>query len=107
MPFSALKNDYKELILAPYYISCFLPGSSAFPSFKKLLLERKKKFWLYQRGSWAGAQGLELKGYLLGVWLDHDVTIDENGTNDGKREEWMGEDMYGDPSDRMERREEE
>ena len=44
---------------------------------------------------------------LLGVWLDHDVTIDENGTNDGKREEWMGEDMYGDPSDRMERREEE
>ena len=45
--------------------------------------------------------------YLLGVWLDHDVTIDENGTNDGKREEWMGEDMYGDPSDRMERRQEE
>ena len=44
---------------------------------------------------------------LLGVWLDHDVTIDENGTNDGKREKWMGEDMYGDPSDRMEWREEE
>ena len=43
---------------------------------------------------------------LLGVWLDHDVTIDENGTNDGKREEWMGEDMYGDPSYGMERREE-
>ena len=46
-------------------------------------------------------------GDLLGVWLDHDVTIDENGTNDGKREEWMAEDMYGDPSDRMEWREEE
>lgn len=42
---------------------------------------------------------------LLGVWLDHDVTIDENGTNDGKREEWMGEDMNGDPSYGMERRE--
>jgi hypothetical protein len=54
-----------------------------------------------------GRRGRELEGYLLGVWLDHDVTIDENGTNDGKREEWMGEDMYGDPSDRMERREEE
>ena len=105
MPFSVLKNDYKELILAPYYISCFLPCSSAFPSFKKLLLEKKKIGCV--RGVLGRRRGRELKGYLLGVWLDHDVTIDENGTNDGKREEWMGEDMYGDPSDRMERREEE
>ena len=54
-----------------------------------------------------GGLGLEGRIYedLLGVWLDHDVTIDENGTNDGKREEWMGEDMYGDPSYGMERRE--
>ena len=70
-----------------------------FPSFKKLLLEKKKI------GCVRGVVGRELEGYLLGVWLDHDVTIDENGTNDGKREEWMGEDMYGDPSYGMERRE--
>ena len=97
MPFSALKNDYKELILAPYYISCF-------PLLKNCCWRKKIGC---VRGVLGRRRGRELKGYLLGVWLDHDVTIDENGTNDGKREEWMGEDMYGDPSDRMERREEE
>jgi hypothetical protein len=34
----------------------------------KLVLQPKSWYWLY----------------LLGVWLDHDVTIDENGTNDGE-----------------------
>ena len=79
-----------------------------FPLLKNCCWREKKSFGCVRGvvGPAAG-RGRELKGYLLGVWLDHDVTIDENGTNDGKREEWMGEDMYGDPSDRMERREEE
>ena len=62
MPFSALKNDYKELILAPYYISCFLPCSSAFPSFKKLLLEKKKIGCV--RGVVGPAAGPRIEGVL-------------------------------------------
>ena len=44
---------------------------------------------------------------LLGVWLYHYVTVDQNGAHDCHSEEWMGEDVDGDPPDGMERREEE
>ena len=102
MPFSALK-------VGSFFIQdVFSLVQVLFPLLKNCCWREKKSFGCVRGvvGPAAG-RGQELKGYLLGVWLDHDVTIDENGTNDGKREEWMGEDMYGDPSDRMERREEE
>ena len=35
--------------------------------------------------------------YLLRVWLHHDVAVDEDGANDGEREEGVGEHMDGDP----------
>ena len=41
---------------------------------------------------------------LLCVGLDHDITVDEDGTNDGDGEERMREDVDGDAADRMERR---
>ena len=35
--------------------------------------------------------------YLLRVWLHHDVAVDEDGADDGEREEGVGEHMDGDP----------
>ena len=35
--------------------------------------------------------------YLLGVGLDHDVAVDEDGADDGAREEGVGEHVDGDP----------
>ena len=44
---------------------------------------------------------------LLGVWLYHYVTVDKDGAHDGHPEEWVCEDVDGDPPDGMERREKE
>ena len=35
--------------------------------------------------------------YLLGVGLDHDVAVDEDGADDGAREQRMCEHVDGDP----------
>lgn len=35
--------------------------------------------------------------YLLRVWLHHDIAVDEDGADDGEREEGVGEHMDGDP----------
>ena len=35
--------------------------------------------------------------YLLCVWLHHDVAVDEDGADDGEWEEWMSENMNGNP----------
>lgn len=35
--------------------------------------------------------------YLLRVGLHHDVAVDEDGADDGEREEGVGEHMDGDP----------
>ena len=37
--------------------------------------------------------------YLLGVGLDHDVAVDEDGADDGTREQRMCEHVDGDPGD--------
>ena len=39
--------------------------------------------------------------YLLGVGLDHDIAVDEDGADDGAGEEGVGEHMDGDPDQRM------
>ena len=44
---------------------------------------------------------------LLCVGLDHDVAVDEDGTDDGEGEERVGEDVDGDPPDGVEGGEEE
>ena len=35
--------------------------------------------------------------YLLCVWFHHDVAVDEDGADDGEREEGVGEHVDGDP----------
>lgn len=46
-----------------------------------------------------------IRFYLLSVWLNHDVTIDEDGTYDGGRKEAVREHVDGDPPYGVERRE--
>ena len=38
-------------------------------------------------------------GDLLCVWLDHDVAVNEDGADDGEWEEWMSENMNGNPGE--------
>ena len=40
---------------------------------------------------------LVVAGDLLCVGLDHDVAVDEDGADDGEWEEWMSENMNGNP----------
>ena len=44
---------------------------------------------------------------LLGVWLDHDVAVDEDCADDGEGEHGVGEDVDGDSPDRMKWRQQE
>ena len=38
-------------------------------------------------------------GDLLCVGLHHDVAVDEDGADDGEWEEWVSENMYGNPEE--------
>ena len=42
--------------------------------------------------------------YLLRVWLHHNVTIDEDGADNGEGEQRVGEHMDGNPGTRISKR---
>ena len=49
--------------------------------------------------NWKRGKAFSQRFYLLGVGLDHDVAVDEDGADDGTREQRMCEHVDGDPGD--------
>ena len=85
-----------EPLLRKGFFNVVLSQNSIFLKYIFNQLFPRNRFNCFQ-GEEEGAK--ENRFYSLCVWLDHDVAVDEDGADDGTREQRMCEYVDGDPGE--------